>query len=84
MVERDSAGFHLANKAKDDEVRVLELNRITWTRSSCGVHQYVVGAALALQANDRLCRHQRLEDESMEMLRDDANRGLTTSVGRAP
>ena len=46
MVERDfSAGFHLANRAKDDEEKVLQLDpNYVDAKLVLGIYQYVVGA----------------------------------------
>ena len=46
MVERDfSAGFHLANKARDDEEKVLRLDpNYVDAKLITGIYQYVVGA----------------------------------------
>jgi tetratricopeptide (TPR) repeat protein len=46
MVQRDfSGGFHLANKARDDEDRVLQLDpNYVDAKLVAGIYQYVVGA----------------------------------------
>jgi len=83
MVERGfGAGFHLANKAKDDEVRVLELNpNYVDAKLVAGVHQYVVGALpWPFKLMIGFAGISGSKTKGMEMLRDDANRGLTTSV----
>lgn len=83
MVERGfGAGFHLANKAKDDEVRVLQLNpNYVDAKLVVGVHQYVVGALpWPFKLMIGFAGISGSKTKGMEMLRDDANRGLTTSV----
>ena len=64
MVERDfSAGFHLANKAKDDEEKVLQLDPNYVDAKLVAGRLPVRGrrVALALQVPHRLCRHHRLQ-----------------------
>ncbi len=83
MVERGfSPGFHLALKAKDDEERVLELNpNYVDAKLVVGVYQYVVGALpWPFKLVIGFAGITGSKSRGMEMLRDDANRGITTSV----
>ncbi|HET7104833.1 MAG TPA: hypothetical protein VFI20_12155 [Terracidiphilus sp.] len=83
MVERSfSAGFHLANKAKDDEERVLELDpNYVDAKLVVGVYQYVVGALpWPFKLLIGFIGVTGSKSKGLELLYDDANRGVITSV----
>jgi tetratricopeptide (TPR) repeat protein len=83
MVERGfGAGFRLASKAKDDEVRVLQLDpNYIDAKLVVGVYEYVVGALpWPFKLLIGFAGITGSKSRGMEMLRDDANRGPTTNV----
>ena len=83
MVERSfSAGFRLANRAKDDDERVLQLDpNYVDAKLVVGVHQYVVGALpFAFKFLIGFIGITGSKSRGLEMLNDDAKRGLTTNV----
>jgi hypothetical protein len=83
MVERGfGAGFHLATKAKDDDVRVLQLNpNYVDAKLVVGVYEYVVGALpWPFKLVIGFAGITGSKSRGLEMLRDDANRGAATSV----
>lgn len=83
MVERAySAGFRLATKARDDEVRVLELDPdYVDAKLVAGVYEYVVGALpWPFKVMIGFAGITGSKSRGMEMLRDDANRGVMTSI----
>ncbi|MGC9159107.1 MAG: hypothetical protein ACP5FH_08955 [Terracidiphilus sp.] len=83
MVERGfRPGFHLAIAAKDDEVRVLQLNpNYVDAKLVVGVYQYVVGALpWPFKLVIGFAGITGSKSRGMAMLWDDANRGITTSV----
>ncbi|MGA8089790.1 MAG: tetratricopeptide repeat protein [Terracidiphilus sp.] len=83
MVERGfGAAFRLASKAKDDCARVLELDPdYLDAELVVGVYQYVVGALpLPFKFLIGFIGITGSKSKGMEMLRDDAHRGLTNNV----
>jgi hypothetical protein len=83
MVERGfGAGFRLASKAKDDCARVLQLDPdYLDAKLVVGVYQYVVGALpLPFKFLIGFVGITGSKSKGMEMLRDDARRGLTNNV----
>jgi tetratricopeptide (TPR) repeat protein len=83
MVERGfGAGFRLAMKGKDDEVRVLQLDPdYVDAKLVVGVYEYVVGALpWPFKLLIGFAGVTGSKTTGLEMLNDDANRGVTTSV----
>jgi tetratricopeptide (TPR) repeat protein len=83
MVERGfGAGFRLANKAKDDEKLVLQLDpQYVDAKLVVGVYEYVVGALpFPFKLMIGFVGITGSKSRGLEMLRDDANRGVMTSV----
>jgi tetratricopeptide (TPR) repeat protein len=83
MVERSySAGFRLATKAKDDEVRVLQLDPdYVDAKLVVGVYEYVVGALpWPFKFLIGFAGITGSKTRGLEMLTDDGNRGPMTSV----
>jgi tetratricopeptide (TPR) repeat protein len=83
MVERGfGAAFRLASKAKDDCAHVLELDPdYLDAKLVVGVYQYVVGALpLPFKFLIGFVGITGSKSKGMEMLRDDAHRGLTNNV----
>ena len=83
MVERGfSTGFRLATKAKDDEVRVLQLDPdYVDAKLVVGVYEYVVGALpWPFKLLIGFAGVTGSKSKGLEMLRDDGNRGIVTSV----
>lgn len=83
MVERAySAGFRLATKAKDDEVRVLQLDPdYVDAKLVVGVYEYVVGALpWPFKVLIGFAGITGSKSRGLEMLTDDGNRGVITSV----
>jgi Tetratricopeptide repeat len=83
MVDRSfGAGFRLAIKAKDDEVRVLQLDpNYIDAKLVVGVYEYVVGALpWPFKLLIGFAGITGSKTRGLEMLRDDGNRGVTTSV----
>lgn len=83
MVERAySAGFRLATKAKDDEVRVLQLDPdYVDAKLVVGVYEYVVGALpWPFKLLIGFAGITGSKSRGLEMLTDDGNRGVITSV----
>ncbi len=83
MVERGfGSGFRLASKAKDDCARVLELDPdYLDAKLVVGVYQYVVGALpLPFKFLVGFVGITGSKSKGMEMLNDDAHRGLTNNV----
>jgi tetratricopeptide (TPR) repeat protein len=83
MVERGfGAGFRLASKAKDDCARVLEIDPdYLDAKLVVGVYQYVVGALpLPFKFLIGFIGITGSKSKGMEMLKDDAHRGLTNNV----
>jgi Tfp pilus assembly protein PilF len=83
MVERSfSSGFRLATKAKDDESRVLELDpNYVDAKLVVGVYEYVVGALpWPFKLLIGFAGVTGSKSRGMEMLKDDGNRGVITSV----
>jgi hypothetical protein len=83
MVERAfSAGFRLATKAKDDEVRVLQIDpEYVDAKLVVGVYEYVVGALpLPFKLLIGFAGVTGSKSRGLEMLSDDGNRGVITSV----
>ena len=83
MVERSfSAGFRLATKAKDDEVRVLQLDpNYVDAKLVVGVYEYVVGALpWPFKFLIGFAGITGSKNKGLEMLYDDGNRGVITSV----
>lgn len=83
MVERGfGAGFGLATKAKDDEMRVLQLDPdYADAKLVTGVYEYVVGALpLPFKFLIGFAGITGSKSKGMEMLRDAANRAVMTSV----
>jgi hypothetical protein len=83
MVERSfSGGFRLATKAKDDEVKVLQLDPdYIDAKLVVGVYEYVVGALpWPFKLLIGFAGMTGSKTRGMEMLEDDARRGVTTSV----
>src|SRR5579864_7365278 len=83
MVERGfGAGFRLATKAKDDEMRVLQLDPdYADAKLVTGVYEYVVGALpLPFKFLIGFAGITGSKTKGMEMLHDAANRAVMTSV----
>ena len=83
MAERGfRAGFHLANKAKDDEERVLQLDpNYVDAKLVAGVYQYVVGALpFPFKILIGFAGITGSKSRGMQMLRDDGDRGVVTNV----
>ncbi|MGD0938603.1 MAG: hypothetical protein ABR905_02740 [Terracidiphilus sp.] len=83
MVERGyGAGFRLATKAKDDEVRVLQLDpEYVDAKLVVGVYEYVVGALpWPFKMLIGFAGITGSKARGLEMLTDDGNRGVITSV----
>jgi hypothetical protein len=83
MAERGfSAGFRLASKAKDDEMRVLQLDPdYADAKLVTGVYEYVVGALpLPLKFLIGFAGITGSKTKGMEMLHDAANHAVMTSV----
>jgi len=83
MVERAfGAGFRLATKARDDETRVLQLDPdYVDAKLVVGVYEYVVGALpWPFKFLIGFAGVTGSKSRGLEMLYDDANRGLLTSV----
>ncbi len=83
MVERGfGAGFRLANKAKDDDERVLRLDpNYVDAKLVTGVYQYVVGALpFPFKLLIGFVGITGSKSRGLEMLNDDARRGLATNV----
>lgn len=83
MVQRGfGAGFRLATKAKDDEARVLQLDpNYIDAKLVVGVYEYVVGALpWPFKLLIGFAGITGSKTRGLEMLRDDGNRGVTTSV----
>lgn len=83
MVERGfGAGFRLATKAKDDETRVLQLDpQYVDAKLVVGVYEYVVGALpWPFKLMIGFAGITGSKSRGMQMLYDDGNRGVTTSV----
>src|SRR5579872_568810 len=83
MVERSfSSGFRLASKAKDDEVRVLQLDPdYVDAKLVVGVYEYVVGALpWPFKLLIGFAGVTGSKSKGLEMLYDTARRGVVTSV----
>jgi tetratricopeptide (TPR) repeat protein len=83
MAERAfGSGFRLATKAKDDETRVLELDPdYLDAKLVVGVYQYVIGALpWPFKLLIGFAGVTGSKSRGLEMLYDDANRGVLTSV----
>jgi hypothetical protein len=83
MVERGfGAGFRLAMKAKDDDVRVLQLDPdYVDAKLVVGVYEYVVGALpWPFKVLIGFAGITGSKTKGLEMLNDDASRGAMTSV----
>lgn len=83
MVERSfGAGFKLANKAKDDCVRVLELDPdYVDAKLVVGVYEYVVGALpWPFKFVIGFAGYTGSKSRGLELLRDAGNRGVASSV----
>jgi hypothetical protein len=83
MVERAfGAGFRLATKAKDDESRVLQLDpQYVDAKLVVGVYEYVVGALpWPFKLLIGFAGVTGTKSRGLEMLYDDANRGVVTGV----
>jgi tetratricopeptide (TPR) repeat protein len=83
MVQRGfGAGFRLATKAKDDEMRVLQLDPdYADAKLVTGVYEYVVGALpLPFKFLIGFVGITGSKSKGMEMLHDAANRAVLTSV----
>ena len=83
MVERSyGSGFRLATKAKDDCVRVLQLDPdYVDAKLVVGVYEYVVGALpLPFKLLIGFVGITGSKSRGLEMLNDDGNRGLVTNV----
>jgi tetratricopeptide (TPR) repeat protein len=83
MVERGfGAGFRLATKAKDDEMRVLQLDPdYADAKLVTGVYEYVVGALpFPFKIVIGFAGITGSKSKGMEMLHDAANRAVMTSV----
>ena len=83
MVERGfSSGFRLAVKAKDDEARVLQLDPdYVDAKLVVGVYEYVVGALpWPFKILIGFAGMTGSKSKGLEMLTDDGNRGVITSV----
>jgi len=83
MVERSfGAGFRLAMKAKDDDVRVLQLDPdYVDAKLVVGVYEYVVGALpWPFKLLIGFAGITGSKNRGMEMLNDDGRRGLATNI----
>jgi tetratricopeptide (TPR) repeat protein len=83
MVERGfGSGFHLASQAKDDEMRVLQLDPdYVDAKLVAGVYEYVVGALpLPFKFLIGFAGITGSKSKGLAMLTDDGNRGITTNV----
>jgi hypothetical protein len=83
MVERAyGAGFRLATKAKDDEVRVLQLDSdYVDAKLVVGVYEYVVGALpWPIKVLIGFTGVTGSKTRGLEMLTDAGNRGVITSI----
>jgi hypothetical protein len=83
MVERSfNSGFRLASKAKDDAERVLEWDpNYADAKLVVGVYQYVVGALpFPFKLLIGFAGITGSKSKGLELLRDDGNRGVITSV----
>jgi hypothetical protein len=83
MVERGfGAGFRLATKAKEDHVRVLQLDpEYIDAKLVVGVYEYVVGALpLPFKFLIGFAGVTGSKSRGLEMLRDDGNRGVVTNI----
>jgi hypothetical protein len=83
MVERGfMAGFKLATAAKDDEIRVLQLDPdYVDAKLVVGVYEYVVGALpLAFKFIIGFAGITGSKSKGLDMLTDDGNRGPVTSI----
>jgi len=83
MAERGfRAGFGVATKAKDDEMRVLELDpNYVDAKLVVGVYEYVVGALpWPFKLVIGFAGITGSKSKGMEMLTDAGNRGVTTSI----
>ena len=83
MVERGyGAGFRLATKAKDDEVRVLQLDpEYVDAKLVVGVYEYVVGALpWPFKVLIGFAGISGSKTRGLEMLSDDGKRGVITSI----
>jgi tetratricopeptide (TPR) repeat protein len=83
MVERGfGAAFRLARKAKDDCARVLQLDpQYVDAKLVVGVYEYVVGALpFPFKILIGFVGITGSKSKGMELLRDDAERGVATSV----
>jgi tetratricopeptide (TPR) repeat protein len=83
MVERGyGSGFRLAMKAKDDHVRVLQLDPdYVDAKLVVGVYDYVVGALpLPFKLLIGFVGITGSKSKGLEMLNDDGNRGMVTNV----
>ena len=83
MVERSfGAGFRLAMKAKDDDVRVLQLDpNYVDAKLVVGVYEYVVGALpWPFKVLIGFAGISGSKTRGLEMLNDDASRGTMTNV----
>src|SRR5260370_26607939 len=83
MVERGfGTGFRLALKAKDDEMRVLQLDPdYVDAKLVTGVYEYVVGALpLPFKFFIGFAGITGTKSKGLEMLNDAANRGIMSSV----
>jgi hypothetical protein len=83
MVERGfSSGFRLASKAKDDAVRVLQIDpNYIDAKIVVGVYEYVVGALpWPFKLLIGFAGVTGSKSRGLEMLTDDGNRGVQTSV----
>src|ERR1022692_3993739 len=83
MVRRGfGAGLRLANKAKDDHQRVLQLDPdYVDAKLVVGVYEYVVGALpLPFKLIIGFAGITGSKSKGLEMLRDAGNRGFTTTV----
>jgi len=83
MVERGySAGFHLANKAREDAQRALKIDpEYVDAKLIAGVYQYVVGALpLPFKILIGFAGMTGSKSTGLAMLRDDGSRGAVTSI----
>ena len=83
MVERGyGAGFRLAMKAKDDEMRVLQMDpSYVDAKLVVGIYEYVVGALpLPFKFLIGFAGITGSKSRGLEMLNDAANRGVVTSI----
>lgn len=83
MVQRDfSGGFHLANKARDDEDRVLKLDpNYVDAKLISGIYQYVVGALpWPFKLLIGFAGITGSKSTGLAMLNDAGNRGVITSM----